>query len=642
MKSTIRLFKAVPITAKRNKKLTDQLLKATIPKGFIFSPDVVGNYPGKKLIDLIYMVEEELGLTSEQMNSTFHKSWNKIKSASMEQLVMEQIIHYFTTYGFESLGIYSEDSVYIPNEKLEIPELKEDITLVVIKGYTKAELKAKIAKLLETGIALAKETMEDVVDVINFVGGFSAEEVDSFKNKEVKMMLYDHLKIVPESPVEFLRYAVYKTINSTLLIKDGKTLTELKANVGPTELFVRYNKAYGLKRLGEIFNRFKPIFLAFRTTEPKDTGMMVRNAQLRAIINKIRRYAKKYHKAMPADFLNDVTGKIKRGETVDTKILAKELDRVNIFRKIRLAYALKYRTNSDVDSILYKIRNGKGYAKAFDFANESVARKILATVVDSIVKDIKPKVEGKKIYIPEHIEYSLPATEKQFTGDFPSGTYVKVPKDIIAGVHWTNQPGKRVDLDLSLINCTDGKIGWDSCYRNDGGSVLFSGDITDAPAPKGATELFYIRQQKLGSWIMFLNYYNYDKDKEVPYNIMVGQEQVSNLKQNYMIDPNNVKCICKTKIDVKQKVIGLLVATTNGCRFYFTEAELGNSITSREDKEYVEQTRKYLFNFYKNMISLKDVLKKAGAELVEEVNEKTDVDLSPETLEKDKIISLLT
>ena len=79
MKSTIRLFKAVPITAKRKKKPSKVLLEKTISKGFVFAPEVIANYSEKELKLLIKTVEKEVGLTKEQMNSSFHKSWNKVK-----------------------------------------------------------------------------------------------------------------------------------------------------------------------------------------------------------------------------------------------------------------------------------------------------------------------------------------------------------------------------------------------------------------------------------------------------------------------------------------------------------------------------------------------------------------------------------
>ena len=116
-------------------------------------------------------------------------------------------------------------------------------------------------------------------------------------------------------------------------------------------------------------------------------------------------------------------------------------------------------------------------------------------------------VNGKRIYIPNNIQYTLPATEKQFTDNLPSGSWVSVPKDIIFGIHWEDVNNNRIDLDLSLINCEHGKIGWDCSYRTDTGDVLFSGDMTDAPGDNGASELFYIQRQKAGSYILLVNYY---------------------------------------------------------------------------------------------------------------------------------------
>jgi len=138
---------------------------------------------------------------------------------------------------------------------------------------------------------------------------------------------------------------------------------------------------------------------------------------------------------------------------------------------------------------------------------------------------------------------------------------------------------------------------------------------------------------------MFVNYYNYQKDTEVPFSIIVAKEQASNFKKNYMVNPNNVKTIAKTKITEKQKVLGLLITTTNECRFYFSETNLGKSITSY-GTDYAENSRKYFVQFYKNTISLNDLLIKAGAIIIQEKDD-CDIDLSPETIEKDSIIKLL-
>ena len=94
MESTIRLFKAVPITNKG--EITDkELMEKTIKKGFIFSPQVMFSYPNYDSI--LEAVEKNIGITAEQLNSSFHKSWTKIIDADIEQLVAEQIVHYITT-----------------------------------------------------------------------------------------------------------------------------------------------------------------------------------------------------------------------------------------------------------------------------------------------------------------------------------------------------------------------------------------------------------------------------------------------------------------------------------------------------------------------------------------------------------------
>ena len=301
---------------------------------------------------------------------------------------------------------------------------------------------------------------------------------------------------------------------------------------------------------------------------------------------------------------------------------------------------MKYRTK-DVGSILYKIRNGKGFAAPFHINSlqKKNAKWALDIVVDSIVNDLRPKVEGKKICIPEYIKYTLPATEKQFTGNFPSGSYVSIPKDMVFGVHWENTDDYRVDLDLALINM-DGKIGWDSAYRTEDRGILFSGDLTDAPKSKGgASELFYIAKQEPSTYLVTLNFYNYQKDVEVPFKIFVAQEKVIRIKENYMVDTNNIVAMTNTKIQKQQMIIGIVVTTPDCCQFYFVESAVGRGISSSES-EVTNHIRKYLFNFYTNTLDLEKILERAGAEIVT-VPTENSINLSPEALEKDTILNLL-
>ena len=76
----------------------------------------------------------------------------------------------------------------------------------------------------------------------------------------------------------------------------------------------------------------------------------------------------------------------------------------------------------------------------------------------------------------------------------------------------------------------------------------------------------------------------------------------------------------------------------NGSTFYFCDSDIGKTISSRNN-EFTEHARNYLLDFYKNPITLNEVLVKVGT-MVEDLKY-ADIDLSPEALEKDTIINLL-
>ena len=632
MESLLKLFRAVLITYKElfGKPLPGYLLKSMIKNGFIVNDCVVSNFTTKELEKLISKIEKTVGLNGKQLNQTFHKEWMKVKTASIEQLVIEQIFHYITTYGYEELGIYNKESVYIPDEVLKVPNIKLDrLNLIVIKGYTKEEFKEKILALL-SGIALKEDTIDLILKAVDYLGLELSDELDLIKNKEIKMILHDRLKVVPKNPTEMLRYLIFKSTGKTLLIKNPETITKIKTG-NPDDLlpiFNRYESGPGLEKLAEIFFRFKPLFLAFRAYP-----------DLKSTINRIRKLANTYHKPMPEDYLNSVTSRIKNRKGLTE--LNKELEKVNVFRKIRLAYALKYRTTYN-ESIMYKIRNGKGFADSFAFDNKAASISALNIVLESIGKDLEQKVKEKKIFIPDNIIYPLPATEKQFTGMLPSGTCVTIPQNVILGVHWNNVGENRIDLDLSMVGMGV-KFGWDARYRDHDRTILFSGDITDAP--NGATESYYISKQHQGAYIIFLNYYNFNwsyKDETpppVPFDIFVASEKPGHFANNYTCNPNNVILTTESVIDKLQKTLGILVVNDKQTKFYFSETDIGKSITS-SNKEWTEHARKYLLSYHENMIDIKDVLVKAGAKIVTDP-EKADIDLSPGQIEKDTFINLL-
>lgn len=573
-------------------------------------------------------------------NQTFHKSFGTVRDSSIETLVIQQIVHYITTYGFEILGVYSEDTVYIPKESLDIPSLTldDDIKFIYIAPKTKDEIHDLILSLVQNGIALSKQTIEDIINISDFIKDVN---IDTIKNKEIKIALYDKYDKVPERPEDFLRYMIYKLTGSTLKIQDRKTIEALKSsNINDRcNLLNRYlsNETKWCK-LSSIFLRNKNLFLALKSKDKSDKGRCLNN-----IINTLRKYANKTHVPVRYNVIDNVTN---TGKDIDVSELYESLNNVSIFRIIRIINALLYRYQSDNNSIVYRIRNGKSYATTTDIVDKIELCNRSWILRAYLTNKLESKLSGKKVYIPSNIVYTAPTSEKQFNGNFPNGSYITIPRNdsnLIYGVHWNNIGKERIDLDLHQSNSNE-SFGWDSAYRNGTRDILFSGDVTDAPEPNGATELFYVsRDCKDLAYSVSLNFYNH-YDTEVPFEFIIAKADDEQIDEDYVIDPNNILAKVEMTItgESPNKNIGLITLDDKNINFYFNDVTCGNRRTFKDDDVY-KNTLAYMQNVAKTQLKLNDLLKWCGCELVnEEHKDEADIDLSPEVLTKETLISLLS
>lgn len=626
MLSTLRLFKSVPIEMHSPAAINPNFMKRCMSHGFIIDPLVCWAYQGRQE-ELFAQVKSLYGRSGTELNQAFHTSFGKVRDASIQQLVFEQCLHYLTTYGAESLGVTSE--VYVPAEALNVPEITTGFTFTYITGMTRDELHEALFVLLDSGIALADQTLKDVMEVVRYVG-VTASNLETIRNKEAKILLYRELDMVPIDPTEFLRYAVYLATGSTLLIKNAKTIEAITCGFSNelSLLWSKYEQEVGLQRLAEIFYRYKPLFLAFRKTP-----------STKRIINRIRRKAPSYHRPFTDDYLNTVTSRLAQGDTIDRTELGTALQKANIFRKIRLAYALRYRM-TDSTSILYRIRSGRSWATSREATYNLDTLPVYMLVLDSIISSLS-SLDQKKVYIPAGLSYGVPATEKQFTGNVPSGSFVELIDDMVCGIHWFNQGEERyarTDLDLSLVNATE-KFGWDSYYRDTTQGIYFSGDQTSAPKPHGASEWYRIERPKTDTnWLFNVNYYNHDSNVPVPIKVIVGKANA--ITNNHVVDPNNVVAMTNTTITDNQKVLGIISGTKGSLRFTFAETDLGAGRTMKQT-EHANHAREYLMQFYTNGLNLNNMLVQAGAILVD-TPEAADIDLSLERVDKTTFIKLLT
>ncbi|WP_394660666.1 hypothetical protein [uncultured Chryseobacterium sp.] len=557
--------------------------------GFIIEPNALW---AKNQI-LSYYAREKLN--GNDLNKTFHKSWQKIKESTRAQLLLEQVYHYISTYGSDFRG-----EIFIPNEVLNVPDLK--LTFKVIKAYTEKEMTEKCLSLLSSGIALKEETIDDVLSVLHNDLHYDFTGKENIRNKEAIIKIADRYDIFPENPVEFFRYVVYKTTRETLLIKNDDLINRIiQSKFNPTWLF----ESFGLEKLAQIFNRFKPLFLAYKNRAPKT-------------INRISKLSKVHHQPLVSNPLNNATNMLL--ENSDLHWLENATP-FALFKALSACYARMYGQNTFV----YRVRNGKSWTK------QSTGTSVNELNYGFILTYLKSKYNfsGKKFYFPENVEFGLPTSEKMFVGNIPTGTRF-FGERLAVGIYWKNAWGA-FDLDLSGLNIA-GKIGWNSAYNQNEGQLMYSGDITNAP--DGAVEYLYANRGLAAPTLVMSNVFNGNSD--CGYKIIIGKGDA--VSYDYMMNPNNLFAEARCQSVQKQTIVGMLLPKNEKQCFVLLNFGAGHSHVSGNTEVSVMATNALYQQWYEP-VSFNHLIQELGAEIVPH-REEADFDFSLDKLEKDSFTGI--
>lgn len=521
-------------------------------------------------------------------SSTFYKQWDDVVSKSRTELYYDQIRHYASTYGTDFQG-----EVWLPSGESTFPDFTK---YKVILPITIEEVQERCRQMLYSGIALAQKT---IVEILPLCGKIDVELV---KNKEVKMMLHKERGTFPcNDNNEFVRFLVYLATGKTLLIKDKKTIDEIKASeLSVSGMMVEY----GLANLAESFNRYKPIFLAFKKKNAK-------------AINLLSKLSKTCHKPMKAGYFETL---LDANTVCDVVDLSNNLKTLNNFKKVLLLQTINIRRKG-LDMQFYGIRNGKLWAKEAVSKYLSKYDTIYAIVYRSLVDSIREK--ATTVTLPKGVDLKIPTSEKSFIGNYPLGTSFSFDGgDCVVGINWKGVDGAR-DLDLKLIDIAGTQHGWNANFTNSANTVVFSGDMTNA-YPE-ATELFYAKNGFTPSVVKVNLYFG---DSGSKFKMFIARERIVDMKANYMVDPNNILFSVESEMDSKEKMLGVLYSD----KFVLAQFRTGNKIVAGDSI-----TNKYIDRVVKTMdcyLSLEQVLTDAGFV----IQENGKLDLSNPS--KDSLIGL--
>ena len=535
-------------------------------------------------------------LSGNELNKTFHKSWEKVRNSTRFELLIEQIRHYMSTYGTDMKG-----EIYIPDEAIEVPDLK--LCFKVINAYTVEEMTEKCLDLLRSGIALTEETINDVLSILvdELKYGFTGKE--GVRNKEAIIKIADLYGVVPEDTMEFFRYVIYRATGESLLIKSPEMIQKVKeTNFNPAAQFNRF----GVERLAEIFNRFKPLFLAFKK-------------QCSTTINRISKLSKTNHKPLVVNPLNLVTHR--KLEEADTHWL----NNATPFALFKALTACHQRMKNQTDFV-YRIRNGKSWVASNPHVKDTVTVAHNFVLLNEYIAT-RFNLSDTKIFLPEGVEYALPTSEKMFVGNIPTGTRFFGDR-LAVGMYWKNDGGAR-DIDLSALNISGEKIGWNSHYSQ--GNLTYSGDITNAP--NGAVEYMHSDQELTDAYLIMTNVYSGNHD--CSYKIIIGRG--SSISQKYMMNPNNLFVETSCKSVQKQTVLGMLLPANVDEKQSFVLLNFGAGqarVSGRNSTTAISA----LYQQWSQPFSFNELLVELGADIVSK--EDADIDLSLDNLDKDSFTKL--
>ena len=582
-----------PGAEKNFAKVNEQSMKY----GYIIHPECCTK-------DVVAWLKEQ----SFNPNATFYKEWSDITSKTRFELLVDQLIHYATTYGTD----FALGNGYVPNDEPVV--IPYDHFKVITPAEPK-EIFDKCMGMLKSGIALKPETIDVIVEYFTEYGFIKDVNLDEVSNKEAQAILSEKLGILPRDEFGMLRCIVYRYTGAATLIKDANTLYTIKGKNG-----FQYNqrgsfdlstlKDNQLKILSRIFYRYKPIFLAMKGTPANNKA-----------VNKIRKYADAYHKPLVKGFWETcLTPEAQGNEKLSLYKASKEVENLNNYRKIQLMQSIKERLlGKDHEGKMFIIRNGKMFVRDDYVAtcNTDYLVRLYNLIEESVVKSLAGKVSGYNVMLPKSVELSCPTSEKNFIGNLPFGSYVPMKGDHnIFGIYWRNEWGAR-DLDLWYTDKNGNRYGWCSGYYDENHTLVFSGDMTNADPE--ATELFYVGKDAVDGNIGVNVFSGGSKCK---FKILVANEDIDKSKfcnhhgwgssgKAYMVDPNDI--VFETELEFKDGGLKKIGVVTNNKIVLADLAAGAQRVTTSANADIIQQQMR---NKVESYVDLKPLLEKAGANVI--------------------------
>lgn len=619
------------IISKDQVRMSNKLLK----KGIFVEPSLLSKF---NFTD-VNMLINQYGYDLKEVNSTFYKSFEEMKSKSEFELRIDQILHYLSTYG-EIKELRNHGDIYEPNslEEAEIAAASKLLkAFVVIEHVNQKEFDKRYQSVIESGIAMNHNKVYDMFLIYDhFVDDYKEKfDINNIKNKELKTTIAQKYQLALKDVPDTIKIIAQEIFGSPLYthsmidsIESQLKYSKSKSN-NVSKILQNYVMTYGYKRFAQSANRYRKLLLRLRRVfvyHNDSVGV--------SVINKITRLAKT---TKQVDALSDMM-RVTEGSMSLVKF-SQVIENMSIYQLIRLYNTINDRllTLQETKEYvrLFKIRNGKVFVKKT--VNDENAKSLSDTLnaymfmLKAQIKSVV-NVEDKIVVDPQIIKYAAPTSEKSFIGDIPEYSRYESENGLRIGVSWNQES----DIDLHSYN-TDGRhSGWNGRYVDDGS--YYSGDMTCLNKHGFAAEYFDFSENYNDTAQLTLSYYYLNK--LTSYKFILG-EPSSNKK--IMHDVDSIKHYVEMKY---QGNLGVVTKIDDKLNFVFNSGTVSSSRVPDDDLSVLAvHARERLIKSRLMMSDLYDMLNVKVVNSIDEVDEADHdkvIDLSIETLSLDKFTTLLS
>lgn len=536
---------------------------------------------------------KEVFVNKNKINDTFHKSFLTVVQKNQQHLWIEAAVHYFTTYGLESLGVDSDGFVYLPDEVCDVPELQK---FLYIPSIENADVHKRISEILVSGVALSDQMINDIVSIVNFYG----EPKDWFsllgisKNRDVTTRIMYEINFIPDDVNEKMRLLNYALTHRTSIIKDRKTNILWQSIVDNKSEKIVKDILEDEVALSCVFYRYKPLFLALRHNRASGNSWKKK-------VNRIRRLAVENHK--PLKMKKYLTTEIKNGLFPDEQ----RLEKLSVFELATIYNKLSYYLNSDEPVGAYVVRNGSVYVKKIEDKLDDKTKASISQWLEMIRLEIKDRYYDYEIEVklPENFDIAFPTSEKSFIGSVPLYSTITLDDEAsVIGVQWENKKNngcvERVDIDLSLITDENRKFGWNGSYKSVDGDIIYSGDMTFAPA----SESFYVGKDV--NALVQLNLYNVMSAEYFLFFSNENEGVWKDTNRQFTTDPNKLMYSEKLLAETRNETVGVFSKEDGKTTFSFAKLSLGESNVSF-GSDITKMMISYLQDMSKYSLKISDI-----------------------------------